>query len=321
MVQYEGVLAFSEDEKVLTELLSKGRELSEKKMAKLSCIVVGKPIEDLANRLFEFGADVVLFVRSEGVNRFDAEVYCTLLFETIKERKPEIVLIGGTKRGKELASRLATRLQTGCMADCIALDIDEQTGVLLGTRLMYAGKATAKEICKTYPQIATVPPRVFEKKIVGPRKGDVVEVTIPEVHPRVKVKEIRRKEMGAANIEDANVVVCGGRGVRSKEDFKLLEDLAMTLKGQVGCSRPMAADLGWFTEWIGLSGHKIHPTLYIGCGVSGAIQHLAGITDARIVVAINSNPDAPIFSAADYGIVGDLYQVVPALIESLKKNA
>jgi len=315
------VLVFSEDERVLTELLSKGRDLSESKTAKLSCFVVGKPSEEYTRRLFEFGADTVLFAKVEAADRLDAEVYCVLLHEIIKERRPEIVLVGATKRGKELAPRLATRLQTGCMADCIALDIDEETGVLIGTRLMYAGKATAKEICKTYPQIATVPPRVFEKKTAGARKGHVVEVTIPEVHPRVKVKEIRRKEMGAANIEDANVVVCGGRGVRSKEDFKLLEGLAKTLKGQVGCSRPMAADLGWFTEWIGLSGHKIHPALYIGCGVSGAIQHLAGITDAQIVVAINSNPDAPIFSAADYGIVGDLYEVVPALIESLKKNA
>jgi len=319
LTEHKGVFVFSENERVLLELVSKGRELSDKKNTRLTCTIMGTLTEELAERLFETGVDTILAPK-EAPDRFDPEFYCSLLTELIRQNEPEIVLVGATKRGKELAPRLATRLQTGCMADCIALDIDTQTGSLLGTRLMYAGKATAKETCTTYPQIATVPSRVFERKTVGKRKGEIIQIAPPSVPTRVSVKETRKKELGAANIEDAKVVVCGGRGVRSKEDFKLLEDLAKVLNGQVGCSRPIAADLGWFPEWIGLSGHKVRPALYIGCGVSGAIQHLAGIADARIIVAINSNPDSPIFSAADYGIVGDLYQVVPALIESLKKT-
>ena len=319
MTEHKGVFVFSENERILLELVSKGRELSDKRSAKLTCTVVGTLTEELAERLFETGVDVILALK-EAPDRFDPEFYCSLLTEVIRQNKPEIVLVGATKRGKELAPRLATRLQTGCMADCIALDIDKETGSLLGTRLMYAGKATAKETCTSYPQIATVPPRVFERKTVGKRKGEIIQIAPPSVPTKVNVKETKKKEIGAANIEDAKVVVCGGRGVRSKEDFKLLEDLAKVLNGQVSCSRPIAADLGWFSEWIGLSGRKVHPALYIGCGVSGAIQHLAGITNARIIVAINSNPDSPIFSAVDYGIVGDLYQVVPALIESLKKS-
>jgi len=318
LTEHKGVFVFSENERVLLELASKGRELSDKKSARLTCGVVGPLTEESADRLFETGVDTILAPK-ETPDRFDSEFYCSFLTELMKQNKPEIVLIGATKRGKEIAPRLATRLQTGCMADCIALDIDAQTGSLLGTRLMYAGKAIAKEICTTFPQIATVPPRVFERKTVGKRKGEIIQIAPPSVPSKVNVKETRKKELGVGNIEDAKVVVCGGRGVRSKEDFRLLEELARVLNGQVGCSRPIAADLGWFPEWIGLSGRKVRPALYIGCGVSGAIQHLAGIADARTIMAINSNPDSPIFSAADYGIVGDLYQVVPALIQSLKK--
>jgi len=321
LAEYEGMMVFSENETVLAELLSKGRELSDKKGTELSCLVVSKATGDLENRLGQYGVDTILVARDEALNRFDIEVYCSLLSEVVNQRRPEVLLVGATKRGKELAPRLATRLKTGCMADCVALDIDEEKGSLVATRLMYAGKATAREVCKTRPQIATVPPRLFEKKAVGTRRMRMVEVKAPPVQPRVTVKEVRKKEMEAANIEEANVVVCGGRGLRSKEDFKLLEALAKVLNGQVACSRPIAADLGWFTEWVGLSGHKVRPALYIGCGVSGAIQHLAGIRDARIVVAINNNPEAPIFSATDFGIVGDLYQVVPALTESLRKRA
>jgi electron transfer flavoprotein alpha subunit len=321
LVEHPELLAFSEDERMLAELLSKGRELSDKVGMQLTCIVAGDTTETLASKAGEFGVDTVLVAESDTLSRFDAEVYCALITSIVKDRNPEIVLIGATKRGKELAPRLATRLKTGCMADCIALDIEPETRSLIGTRLMYAGKATAKETCRTRPQIATVPPRVFEMKPRAVRKPKRVEVTVPSVLPRVSVKEIKRKEAGVANIEDASVVVCGGRGVRSKEDFKLLEELAKVLNGQVGCSRPIAADLGWFPEWIGLSGHKVHPTLYVGCGVSGAIQHLAGISEARTVVAINNNPDSPIFAAVDYGIVGDLYQVVPALTESLRKRS
>jgi electron transfer flavoprotein alpha subunit len=321
LAEKRDLLVFSEDERVLTELLSKGRELSDKAGMELSCIVAGNPTEDLIRRLYEFGVDTVVVAKGDALSRFDSEIYCDLIANVIRDRNPEIVLIGATKRGKELAPRLATRLRTGCMADCISLDVDPERRSLLATRMMYAGKATAKETCRTRPQIATVPPRVFEKKASGTRKPRKVEVTVPTLLPRVRVKEIRKKEATGANIEDASVVVCGGRGVRSKEDFRLLQELARVLNGQVGCSRPIAADLGWFPEWVGLSGHKVHPMLYVGCGVSGAIQHLAGITDARVVVAINNNPDSPIFSAVDYGVVGDLYEVVPALTEALKKKS
>jgi len=227
-------------------------------------------------------------------------------------------LIGSTKRGKELASRLATRLETGCASDCTELWIDEK-GRLLMNRVVYGGNAIATEICRTKPQIATVPPRTFEKLERKDRKGKVVKVDVKVEEPRTEILETKEIEAAKVSLEEAEAIVACGRGVGKKEDIRIFEELAETLGGLVGYTRPLCEDRGWYTEWIGLSGHNVKPALYIACGISGVIQHIAGIRDSKIIVAINKDPEAPIFEIADYIIVGDIYEVVPALSAALKR--
>ena len=184
---------------------------------------------------------------------------------------------------------------------------------------MYGGNALATEICRVKPQIATIPPRVFQKLESKERKGHVVKADVKLEEPRTEVVETREIEAMKVKIEEAKVIVAGGRGVEKKEDFRILEDLARILGGQVGNSRPLAEDRKWFTEWIGLSGHKVRPLLYVACGISGVIQHVAGIRDSQVIVAINKDAEAPILEVADYVVVGDLYEIVPVLSAVLRR--
>jgi electron transfer flavoprotein alpha subunit len=218
-----------------------------------------------------------------------------------------------------LAARLATCLETGCVPDCTRLDVDEQKR-LVGERIAYGGNAVAKIVFKTKPQIATVPSRAFEKAQPKDRSGQVIKLDAKIEKPRTEILETKPLETSNVKIEDAPVIVSCGRGLQKKEDKALLEELATILCGQVGCSRPLAEDRKWFTEWVGLSGHKVKPKLYIACGISGVIQHMAGIRDAKIIVAVNKDPEAPIFEVADYGVSGDLYEILPALKEAIKKQ-
>ncbi|MCK4320766.1 electron transfer flavoprotein subunit alpha/FixB family protein, partial [Candidatus Bathyarchaeota archaeon] len=195
----------------------------------------------------------------------------------------------------------------------------DDVGRLIMSRMVYGGNAIATEVCRVKPQIATVPPRVFEKLELKERKGEVVEADVELEEPRTEVVETREIEAAKVKVEEAKVIVSGGRGVEKKEDFEILEELAEILGGQVGNSRPLAEDRKWFTEWIGLSGHKVRPSLYVACGISGVIQHVAGIRDSQVIVAINKDAEAPIFEVADYVVVGDLYEVVPALSGALRK--
>ena len=233
--------------------------------------------------------------------------------------KPEIVLVGSTRNGKPLAARLATRLQTGCVPDCNRLSVDEQ-GRLIGERITYGGNAAAKIAFKTKPQIVTVPARAFEKPEPKDRDGQVVKLDVKIDEPKTEIVETKPLEISSVRIEDADVIVSCGRGLGKKEDKVLLEELATVVRGQVGCSRPLAEDRKWFSEWVGLSGHKVKPKLYIASGISGVIQHVAGIRDAKVIVAINKDPEAPIFEAADYSVVGDMYEIIPALKEAIKKQ-
>jgi electron transfer flavoprotein alpha subunit len=216
-----------------------------------------------------------------------------------------------------MASRLATRLETGCVPDCTELSIED--GRLVMSRVVYGGNALATEICRVKPQIATIPPRVFQKIEYRERKGQVVEADVKLEEPRTEAVETREIEAAKVKIEEAKVIIAGGRGVEKKEDFGILEDLARILGGQVGNSRPLAEDRKWFTEWIGLSGHKVRPILYVACGISGVIQHVAGIRDSQVIVAINKDAEAPILEVADYIVVGDLYEIVPVLSAVLRR--
>lgn len=313
-----GVLVFSENKDLTIELLGKGNELANKLQAELAAVLLGQNVENQAGELIGYGADKVYVVDSPLFKDLRAEPYVSALAGLAKQCEPEVLLIGSTKRGKEVASRVATRLETGCVPDCIHLSIDENGRLLMG-RVVYGGNAVATHFSRVKPQIATVPPRAFEKLEYRERKGEIVKVDVEPEKPRTEIVEVKEIEAAKVKIEEAKVVVAGGRGVENKEDFRILEGLAETVGGQVAYTRPLCEDRKWFTDWVGLSGHKIKPALYIGCGISGVIQHVAGIRDSQIIVAINKDPEAPIFEIADYIIEGDLYEIVPALSAALKK--
>ena len=318
MSEYSGVWVFSESMHVTLELLGKGSELAEKLQTESAAVLLGHQVRHKTNELLGYGADKVYVVDDPLFKESGSEPYVSGLTNLAKQHKPEILLIGSTKRGKELASRVASRLKTGCVPDCTHLSIDGDGRLLMG-RVVYGGNAVATEICRVKPQIATVPPHIFEKPDYKERKGEVVEVDVKLEKPQTEVVEVKEIEAAKVKIEEADVVVAGGRGVERKEDFKILNELAETLGGQVAYTRPLCEDRKWFTDWIGLSGHKINPSLYIGCGISGVIQHVAGIRDSKLIVAINKDPEAPIFEVADYIVEGDLYEIVPALSKALKR--
>jgi electron transfer flavoprotein alpha subunit len=319
MSEHKGVFVFSDKHDLALEILGKSREIADRLQTELAAVLIGHNVQDKANEMIECGADNVYLADNQALERFQAEAYLGILHGLAVTYKPEIILIGSTKNGKPLAARLATRLETGCVPDCGRLSIDEQ-GRLVGDRITYGGNAVAKVTFKKKPQIATVPVRVFEKPEPKDRNGQLVKLDVKIAEPKTEIVETKPLETSNVRIEEAEVIVSCGRGLQKKEDKVMLEELATTLCGQVGCSRPLAEDRKWFSEWIGLSGHKVKPRLYIACGISGVIQHVAGIRDSEIIVAINKDPEAPIFEVADFGVVGDLYEVLPALTEAIKKQ-
>lgn len=318
MGEFQGVWVFSENADLMLEMLGKGSQLADELEVELTAVVIGHNVKDQANKIAEYGPSKVYLVDQPALRDFYVEPYTSVLSQLIQQHKPEILIIGSTKRGKDLAARLATRLETGCAPDCIELGIDE-IGRLVMSRIVYGGNAIATEICRVKPQIATVQPRIFDKPEPKGKGGKIVEVDVELEKPRTEVIEVREIKAAKVKVEEAKAIVSGGRGVEKKEDFRILEELAKVLGGQIGNSRPLAEDRKWFTEWIGLSGHKVKPTLYVACGISGVIQHVAGIRDSQIIVAINKDAEAPIFEIADYMVVGDLYEIVPALSNALRR--
>jgi electron transfer flavoprotein alpha subunit len=319
MSEHKDVFVFSDKNDLTLEILGGAREIADKLHSELSAVLIGYNLQDRADEMIKCGADKVYYVDKPVLERFQAEAYLGVLLELVMSYKPEIVLIGSTRNGKPLAARLATLLETGCVPDCTKISLDEQRRLLV-ERMTYGGNATAKLAFKTKPQIATVPPRAFEKPEPRERNGQLVKLDLKVREPRTETVETRPTQASSVRIEDAEVIISCGRGLEKKEDKILLEELAIPLCGQVGCSRPLAEDRKWFSEWVGLSGHKVKPKLYIACGISGVIQHVAGIRDAKIIVAINKDPEAPIFEIADYGVVGNLYEVLPALAEVIRKR-
>jgi len=317
------VLVFSENMEVAAELLGKGKELAGELGTKLAAALLGTGVKGREGELFAYGADVVYVVDHPALTPFFPETYADALAKVVEEAKPEVILIGATKRGRETAPRLATKLNAGCAAGATNLRIDKEKRLLIAERPAISAMVVATEYSKTKPQIATVAPRTFEKPPRDDsRKGEVVEVKVDLTPPEKKILELKKKEVRGIKIEDAELITSCGRGFRKKEDLKMLEELAGLIGATLGCSRPIAADLKWLPEdhWVGLSGHKVKPKMYMAVGISGQVQHLAGMRDSKIIVAINKDPEAPIFKVADYGIVGDLYQVLPALIDYLKSR-
>lgn len=315
------VLVYSDDKNLVIQLLSKAVEIAKENGKKTTAVIIGKADENLAKEYITYGADNV-FIAENSLDKFKAEEYTDILEKTITETKTETILIGSNKNGKELASRLAGKIDAGCVVDCTNLYMKDKK--LTAERVVYSGNAIAVEQYNSKPEIATVPSKVFEPlKKDDNRKGEITKKAIDADNSNSKIVKVTENKTGNVNVEEAEIIVSCGRGIKNKEDIKIFEDLAGVLKGKtVGCSRPIAADLKWLPEdhWIGLSGHKVKPKLYIAAGISGQIQHIAGMRDSGVVVAINKDPDALIFKSADYGIVGDLYEVIPKLTTAIKEK-
>jgi len=313
------VLIYSDTEKGALELLSKGRELADAAGRKVSVVITGPDAGSRAKRFIEHGADRVILA-APSLEGFKAEEIADVLEGIVKDEKEDVILISSTKNGKELAPRLAAMLDAGCVTDATSIDID--SGRLRVERTVYSGNAVAKEEFASTPAVITVPGKAFDPLPPDPsRTGEVIEAAVQPGGHGSRIIEVKKMVSEGVNVEDAEIIVSCGRGFKSSDDLKMLEELADTLNGvTLGCSRPIAADLKWLSDdhWMGLSGHKVKPKLYVACGISGQIQHVAGMRDSGIIVAINKDPDAPIFNSADYGIVGDLYQVIPKLVEALK---
>lgn len=317
MTGYMGIMVYSEDREILYELLSKARELADLLKTEVIAVMLGEKVEAGAGEFAVYGADRVYVVEKARLKGLRAETCAEALYAVVSQVKPQALFIGATKRGKELAPRVAGMLGTGCVSECISIEFADPD--LRMKRVVFGGKVLSTQFVSGKPAMATISSGVFEKKRFEGRKAEVIKVEVEVSLSRVEILEVKPKELPARKIEDATILICGGRGVKQREDFKLLDELAGALGGAVGCSRPVAADRGWFSEWIGLSGKKVRPDLYVTVGVSGAIQHIAGISGSKIVVSINMDPQAPIFMHSDYGIVGDLYKLVPALTEALRK--
>jgi electron transfer flavoprotein alpha subunit len=313
------VLVYSDEKKLVLELLNKARQLGTELHKKVIAVTIGH--EESAKEYLEHGADLVI-VAETPQHQLKAEEYTSILQSIMKEHRNETVLIGSNKNGKELAARLAAKLDAGCVMDCTNVYLHDKK--ITAEHVVYSGNAIAVEQFTTAPQILTIPPKVFDPL---PRnehaQGEILKMKVDAEHSPSKIVNVKEMKSEGVNVEDAQIIVSCGRGFKKKEDIKLVSDLADVLKGRtVGCSRPIAADLKWLSEdhWIGLSGHKVKPKLYIACGISGQIQHIAGMRDSGVIVAINKDPEALIFKSADYGIVGDLYEVLPRLTNAIKEK-
>jgi electron transfer flavoprotein alpha subunit len=315
------VVIFSDIKNHGLELLAKGRELADQKGMKITAVLIGKEAGGWAQEYIQHGADKVV-TAGASMEEFKAEEAADILEAVIGEESPEAVLIASTKDGKELAPRLAAKLDTGCISEAGKIYYDG--GSLTAERGVYSGNAIAVEQFSSFPGIITVPGKMVDPLPADAgRSGEIVQKDIELKDYGSKILDVQTMRSEGTNVEDAEIIVSCGRGFKGSDDLKLIHALAETIKGNtVGCSRPIAADLKWLSEdhWIGLSGHKVKPKLYIACGISGQIQHVAGMRDSGVIVAINKDPDAPIFNSADYGIVGDLYQVLPKLIDAIKEK-
>jgi electron transfer flavoprotein alpha subunit len=315
------VLVYSDNKNMTIEMLSKASEIAKETKKKTTAVIIGKTDETLAKEYITYGADQVFIAETDQTD-FKAEEYADILSKIVDETKAETIFIGSNKNGKELSARLGGILNAGCVVDSNNVYI--KAGKILAERIVYSGNAIAIEQFNKKPAIVTIPSKAFDPlKKDESRKGEIIKKKIDFKKSNSKIVSIKELQTAGVNVEDAEIIVSCGRGFKNKEDIKIIQELADVLKGKtLGCSRPIAADMKWLPEdhWIGLSGHKVKPKLYIAAGISGQIQHIAGMRDSGVVVAINKDPDALIFKSADYGIVGDLYNVLPKLTNALKEK-
>ncbi|CUO17353.1 MAG: electron transfer flavoprotein subunit alpha/FixB family protein [Sarcina ventriculi] len=323
IADYNGVWVFAEQreghlEKVSLELLGEGRKIADKLGVKLTALLLGSGIKDLGKGLRNHGADEVLVVDNKELEHYTTDGYTKVICDLVNKRKPGILFIGATFIGRDLGPRVAARLETGLTADCTSLDVDITNGNLLATRPAFGGNLMATIVCPDHrPQMATVRPGVFEKLEEEEKEGGVeeIQVNLSSEDIRTKVLEIVKENKEIVDISEANFIVAGGRGMGSQENFKLLYELAEALGGVVAASRA-AVDKGWLDKayQVGQTGKTVRPNIYIACGISGAIQHVAGMQDSDLIIAVNKDESAPIMKIADYGIVGDIVKVIPQMI-------
>lgn len=325
---YRNVWVFIETEEsqaksVGYELLLPGRRLADKTGEKLVAVVLGEHISEIEKQALAYGADQVISVEGPEYKNYTTDAFAGCLTQLIKKYRPSVFLIGATNNGRDLGPRIACRLQTGLTADCTSLDIDEESGSMGWTRPAFGGNLMATILCPDRrPQMGTVRPGVFKKPVPDEkRRGTVIreEISISPEDIRTRLVKRVREVAEAVNLSEAEIIVSGGRGLGKPENFSYIRELAAVLGGAVGSSRA-CVDAGWIphAHQVGQTGKTVAPKLYIACGISGAIQHLAGMSGSDTVVAINKDPDAPIFEVADYGIVGDLKEVIPALIKEIE---
>lgn len=310
---------------VSLELLGKGKELAKQLDENLTAVILGYNVNYLCDELIYYGADEVIYVDNKKLEMYVTEPYTKGMFEVIKAKDPEIILIGATTIGRDLAPRVSARIHTGLTADCTSLEIDENTKGLLMTRPAFGGNIMATIICPEHkPQMSTVRPGVMQKLEKDTTRIGSIElfnVCFEEKDMNVKVLDYIEENIKKINIEDANILISAGRGIGSKENMDSLYELADLLGAEVSSSRAIV-DAGWVdkSRQVGQTGKTVRPDLYLACGISGAIQHLAGMEESEFIVAINKNSEAPIFEVADVGIVGDVNKVVKELINNLKNK-
>ncbi|RLB27783.1 MAG: electron transfer flavoprotein subunit alpha [Deltaproteobacteria bacterium] len=326
--EYNGLWVFVEQgdgkpARVSLELLGKGRTLADKLGAVVTAILIGQNVTEMAEELIFYGADRVIIADDPIAKDYRTEINTDIIFEQVLKEKPEILLIGATCIGRDLAPRLSARLNTGCTADCTELDIDKEMRLIVATKPFFGRDLMADIICPFHrPQMVTVRAGVMELKDKDrKREGELIyiDVNLKKEDTKVKVLETIRSVSDSISLEEADKVVAAGMGVGNKEGFEMVKELAKLLGAQVGATS-LPVDEGWISDdkKIGQTGKTIRPKLYIGCGVSGAIQHSAGMINSELIIAINTNPKADIFNFADYGIIGDVNQIVPALIKELR---
>lgn len=326
---YNGVWVIGEQREgkvnpVTVELIGEGRKLADKLGKELAVVIAGYGVEEEVKELLHYGVDKAYYINDSLLKDFTTDGYAISIANLIDEKKPEVVLVGATSIGRDIAPRIAGKVGTGLTADCTKLEIDETDNKLLQTRPAFGGNLMATIVCpKNRPQMSTVRPGVMAKAARTEAATGVLEVVTPALTEdmiRTRLVEILPQEKKAVNLTDARIIVSAGRGLKKAEGFELIKELADKLGAEIGASRA-AVDSGWIdhSHQIGQTGTTVRPELYIACGISGAIQHLAGMSDSKYIVAINKDPKAPIFSICDYGIVGDLYEILPEMIESLNK--
>lgn len=329
LIAYKDVWVFCEQKKgvvqtISFELLGEGGKLAKKLGGKLCAVLLGDNIESKTDELAWRGADKIYLVDAPQLKHYQDDTYTKVLVELVKEYKPEVMLCGATTIGRSLISRVAVAIDAGLTADCTALDIDEKERLLLQTRPAFGGNIMATIITPNHrPQMATVRHKVMkEPDLDKSHKAEVIRKKYPDniLSTRTRIVDIVEEIEETINLSEADIIVSGGRGLGGSKNFSIIKELAKVLGGAVGASRS-TVDAGWmpYSHQVGQTGKTVCPKLYIACGISGQIQHLIGMQSSKVIVAINKDPDAPIFKVATYGIVGDIFEIIPALTEAFRK--